>query len=46
MASVKYFDSNTEKITLKKKWKSVMEMHVITRSTNLHVQLLYFHIDK
>ena len=37
MASINYFDSSRENLTYLSKWKSVMEMHVITKSTNLHV---------
>ena len=37
MASMNYFDSSWNNLTYILKWKSVMEMHVITKSTNLHV---------
>ena len=37
MASINYFDSSNKNLTFFLKWKSVMEMHVITKSTNLHV---------
>ena len=34
MASIKYFDSSRKTPTYILKWNSVMEMHVITKSTN------------
>ena len=38
MTSMNYFDSSRKNLTYTFKWKSViMEMHVITKSTNLHV---------
>jgi hypothetical protein len=38
MASMNYFDSSRKNLTYILKWKSViMEMHVITQSTNLNV---------
>ena len=37
MASMNYFDSSRKNLTYILKWKSVMEMHVITQSTNLDV---------
>jgi len=32
-----YFDSSRKNLIYVLKWKSVMEMHVITKYTNLHV---------
>ena len=37
MVSMNYFDSSRKNLTYMLKWKSVMEMHAITKSTNLHV---------
>jgi hypothetical protein len=38
MTSMNYFDSSRKNLTYIFEWKSVIiEMHVITRSTNLHV---------
>ena len=45
MASMKYFDSSRKNPTYILKWKSVMEMHVITKSTNLHVYCCFSYID-
>ena len=38
MASTNYFDSCRKNVIYILKWKSVMEMHVITKSNNLHVK--------
>jgi hypothetical protein len=36
MASMNYFNSNRKNPTYVLKWKSVMERHVITKSTSIH----------
>ena len=44
MTSMNYFDSSRKNLTYNQyfEWKSViMEMHVITKSTNLHVSSIF-----
>ena len=45
MASINYFDSSRENLTYLSKWKSVMEMHVITKSTNPHGYICSSYMD-
>ena len=45
MASMNYFDSSRTNLTHFSKWKSVMEMHVKTKSTNFHGYSLYSYMD-
>ena len=45
MASMDYFDSRRKNLTYILKWKSVMEMHVITKATKPScLQLLFLHV--
>ena len=37
MASMNYFYSSRESLTYSLKWKSVIGMYAITKSTNFHV---------
>jgi hypothetical protein len=37
-----YFDSSRKNLTDVSKWKPVMEMHVITKYTNLHAYRFFF----
>ena len=43
MASMNYFDSSMKDLNYILKWKSVMKMHVITQSTNLHAYVVFLH---
>ena len=45
MASMNYFDSRRKNKTYNLKWKSVMKMPVITKSTNLHVHSCVSYMD-
>ena len=46
MASTNYIDSSIKRnLTNFFKWKSVMEMHVITKSTNLHDYSCFSYMD-
>ena len=42
MACMSYFDSSNKQLTYSFKWKSVTEMHVITKCTNLHGYSYFF----
>ena len=45
MASMNYFNSSRKSLTYFFKWKSVMEMHFITKFTNLHVYSCFSFMD-
>jgi hypothetical protein len=45
MASMNYFDCSRKNITYFFKWKSVMEMHVITKPTNLRAYSCFSYTD-
>jgi uncharacterized radical SAM superfamily Fe-S cluster-containing enzyme len=45
MAVMYYIDSSRKNVTYILKWKSIIEMHVITKSTNLHVYNCFFYMD-
>ena len=45
MAFMNYFESSRKNLTYFFKWISVMEMHVVIKSTNLHDYSCFSYID-